>query len=223
MKCRLTSFALVALLLPACAMRSISNPGRPYGSANTSYAGELSDFAVVGSGGAATDGDGGTANVTLRPRQRLLVMQSGAAFPDDAMVTGLAQHFEVGTASGIPSDAFGEHGLRTAAARGGFDAVVAYWGVLESRPRPTAGKAASWFPIAGFFVPDESQQMRIRLRIVVLDVASGRWRSLMPTPIDDERASSLVTRHSRDMEQVEHLKEAAYVAAVEAIAALAQK
>lgn len=211
----------IVCLLSACTVRSISNPGRPWGSGNTTYAGEISDFDVVGTGTFEVAEAGGA---TLRPGQRVLVVQSGAGFPDEAMLQGLGAHFEVGTASGIPTGALGgEHGMLAAAQRGGFDAVVAYWGILESRERPTEGVAASWVPIVGMFVPDSSQQMRIRLRIVVADARTGRWRCLLPEPIDDERASSLVTRRSEDAEQVEVLKDAAYRVAVQSLVALAQR
>ncbi|HEX6813143.1 MAG TPA: hypothetical protein VF384_16085 [Planctomycetota bacterium] len=210
------------LLLPGCAVRSISNTARPWGDTNTTYAGELSDFDVVGLGGAESASK--APDLQLQPHARVMVVQSGALFPDEPMLTGLAQHFTVGAASGSPSaSAGGEQGMRLAAVRGGFDAIVAYWGVLESRPRPTAGKAAAWVPIAGFFVNDESQQMRIRLRIVVVDASTGSWRSLLPEPIDDVRASSLVTRQSKDSEQVELLKAAAYRVAVEQVAALVRR
>lgn len=211
---RLALLAMTALLA-GCAVRSISNPGRPTAGGNTTYAGELSDFDVVGTDVAVLPGSGGKP--VLRPRQRVLVVQSGAMFPDERMLSGLAAHFEVGAASGIPTPGLAAHGLRGAAARGGFDAIVAYWGILESRDRKTAGVLASWVPVAGWFVPDESQRIRIRMRIAILDVNTGSWRSLLPPPIDDEQASSLTTRESSDRGQLERLMAAAIAAAVEAI------
>jgi len=44
---------------------------------------------------------------------------------------------------------------------------------------------------------------------------SGALTSLMPAPIDDERASSSVTRDSSDQAQVQYLKRAAYKATVD--------
>jgi hypothetical protein len=210
-------FAVLALTLTisSCAVRSISNPGRPWGGGNTTYAGELSDFDVIG--GTSAEGIGPGAEVKLRPHMRVLVVQSGAAFPDERMLSGLAAQFDIGAASGIPTQALQEHGMRFAAARGGFDAIIAYWGVLESSERVTEGVAASWVPIAGMFVPDASQRMRIRLRVVIVDVHTGRWRTLLPEPIDDERASSMVTRSSSDRDQVELLMGAAIPAAIDAI------
>lgn len=211
-------FACVLLCLQACAVRSISNPGRPWDGGNTTYRGELSDFGVIGRRAASPDAP--AQDVRLRRGQRALVVQSGAAFPDERMLSGLAKHFEVGTVSGIPDPSDRGEGMIDAAARGGFDVVIAYWGILESRERPTEGKFASWVPIGGFFVPDEAQQMRIRTRIVVVDVKTGRWSCVMPQPIEDERESAFFNRLAKDREQVVSLADAAYVAAIEHIAGL---
>jgi hypothetical protein len=89
--------------------------------------------------------------------------------------------------------------------------------VLEASERDTAGKAVSWVPIAGWFVPDSSQRMRIRLRVVVLDVPTGQWTTLLPAPIDDERASTLLGREGSDRDQVELLMSAALPTLVEAL------
>ena len=51
---RVLSFALCAAL-SGCAVRSISNPVRPWGGGNATYAGELSDFDVVGAVGSMLD------------------------------------------------------------------------------------------------------------------------------------------------------------------------
>jgi hypothetical protein len=208
---RIAIFALIALLSGCGSTRSISNPARGYGAGNSTYNGELSDFDVVGVSGV----DGASADVSLRPGMRVLVLQSGAIFPDQGLLSALAAHFQVGSASGIPTHVLGEQGMRGAAARGGFDAVVAYWGILETTERANAGAAASWVPIAGMFVPDTNQLMRIRLRIVVLDVHSGRWRTILPEPIDDDRASSMLSREKSDRDQVELLMRAALPAAIE--------
>jgi hypothetical protein len=212
---RLALLALVAFACGCQATRSISNPVRPWGGGNGTYQGELSDFDVVGvAAGSALTPD---TKVVLRPHARVLLVQSGALFPGERLVSALSEHFEIGIASGMPTAGMGEHGLRDAAARGRFDAVVAYWGVLESSERDTAGKAASWVPIAGWFVPDSSQRMRIRLRIVVLDVSTGQWTTLLPKPIDDERASAIFGRESSDRDQVELLLSAAVPTVVEAL------
>jgi len=212
---RLAQLTLAALACGCEATRSISNPVRPYGGGNSTYRGELSDFDVVGVDAGTTPTLSG--KVALRPHARVLLIQSGAEFAPERLVSALSEHFEVSTASGVPTPALGERGLRHAAARGGFEFVIAYWGVLESSERDTAGKAASWVPIVGWFVPDSKQSMRIRLRVVVLDVATGQWTTLLPTPIDDERASTMMGRESSDRDQVELLMSAAVPIMVETL------
>lgn len=211
---------IAAIVLAACATRSISDPARPWAGGNPTYVGELSDFDVVGVERADTSAEQGPQ---LRRGQRVLVVQSGAAFPNERMLSGLAECFDVGAASGIPTPALGEAGMRHAAARGGFDAIVAYWGVLESSQNATAGAVASWVPVAGLFVPDASQRMRVRLRIVIVDVRTGRWRTILPTPIDDERSSSIASRERSDRAQVEQLLDAAIPAAVGAVKATLER
>jgi hypothetical protein len=181
---------------------------------NATYVGELSDFDVVGS---AVSFSPTSESFVLRPRQRVLLVQSGALYPDERLVAGLGRHFEVAGASGVPTATLGEHGLRGAAERGSFDAVIAYWGALESRESANAGAAASWLPVLGPLVPDVDQRMRLRVRVVVLEVGSGRWRSLAPAPIETSSSSSFATRESRDRAQAQALIDAAVPAVLEAI------
>ena len=204
--CWLLFLCLASLSAGACAVRSISDSGyREGGGSSPIYRGELHDLDLLGR-------DEGVAqnvvrfDVKLNRNAKLLVVQSGAMMPDDEMLSKLGAHFQVGTLSGIPRDSSSGDSYRHAAQRGGYDAILCYWGVLETAQAATAGKGLVWVPIVGFFVPDESQYMRIRLKLLVLDVGSGAWTMLMPTTADDERASSLVTRASSDQEQVQKLK-----------------
>jgi hypothetical protein len=210
----LTTFKAAAafsltLLCAGCAVRSISDAGYRAGS-NPLYRGELHDLDVIG----AAD-PGGASGVRLRRGASLLVLQSGALMPDQGLLDEIAERgFRVGFLSGIPHDADGAAAAyRAAAARGGHDAIVCCWGVLESARVDNAGKAVSWVPIAGFFVHDEEQRVRIRLKLIVVDVASGAWTMIVPQASDDARTSAFVSRESSDQEQVQALKEKAYRAA----------
>lgn len=205
-----------SLWLSACATRSISDAGFPHarGNSNALYRGELSDFDVVGR--AAPDGTPG--ELALRPKARVLVVQSGALFPDEVMMAALGKHFDVGAASGVPLfDGYGDRGMLAAAARGGFETVVAYWGMLESQQ---ASDASAWVPVAGMFFHSTTQKMRLRLRVVVADTKTGQWRSLLTAPLDDERQTSIAGSQDSDREQVDAVKRAGYGAAAEAVAAL---
>jgi hypothetical protein len=221
--------AIACLLLAGCETRSISNSGYNagysggyrYGAAGN-YAGELSEFDVLGvdSAGSVTDAEilgalDTRTRVHLARNSRVLLIQSGADFPDNSMQEALSAHYTVGPFSGrprAPKDAPASYSrsLRLAAARGGYDKILCYWGVLESQRTGKFTKGVSWVPIVGFFVPDESQSMRIRLKAVLIDTATGNWVMLQPQPITDRQISSIISRESSDQELVEKLKEEGY-------------
>lgn len=208
---------LLVALLGACATRSISNPAMPWYDGNSAYQGELSDFDVTGTGPAISDAPAGV--VRLQPRQRVLLVQSGAMFPDQALVSAFAEHFAVDCASGMPPRAeTSPRGFADAARRGGYRAVIACWGTLESSRAANAGAPATWIPVVGMFVPGEDLQMRIRLRFVVVDTETGRWLGFSPTPVVDARSASMASRRAVDAEQVEALKLASYGPAVAELA-----
>ncbi len=220
-----TLAAAACLLLFGCNTRSISNsdynPGNRYG-APGNYAGELSEFDVLGvdSAGTVTNDEIQGALDTRTPARlartsHVLLIQSGADFPDNAMQEALGARFTVGPFSGTPRaarDATASYSksLRLAAARGGYDKILCYWGVLESTRTREITKGVSWVPIVGYFVPDETQSMRIRLKAVLIDTATGNWVMLQPEPVTDKQLSSIVSRESTDQGLVERLKEQGY-------------
>jgi hypothetical protein len=65
-------------------------------------------------------------------------------------------------------------------------------------------------PIVGYFVPDETQSMRIRLKAVLIDTATGNWVMIQPEPVTDKQLSSIVSRESSDQGLVERLKAQGY-------------
>lgn len=216
LRVRIALLALTAsLLATACATRSISNPAMPWGNENTSYRGELSEFDVVGTGaGPAAE----LPPVRLARGDRVLLLQSGAAFPDEQLAEALGSALSVSTASGVPSGwtERGE-GLLGAARRGGYSAVIAYWGTLESRSEATDGAAAMWIPVVGLFVPSENLRMRIRLRFVVLDTKTGAWIQVTPQPIEDQREASFARKVRVDADLVETLRRASCAPAARAV------
>lgn len=235
------ALALTVALLAGCTTRSISNSsydaqyerqGGYYrnGATGSTYRGELSELDVVGvaADGAIAETDIRTAlaessTTRLVPASRILLIQSGAEFPDDAMLTGLGYRYQVQPFSGIPSakpvDAASySKSLRLAAARGGYDKIVCYWGTLESERVNNVTKLVSWVPIAGYILPDEKQSMRIRLRAVVVDVASGRWTYVSPASTSSNSLSSVISRRNTDQALVSELKEAGYKNLVQALA-----
>jgi len=239
MKLRHWALPLAVLLsLAGCGTRSISDSGYQGGywsgggDENRLYRGELSEFDVLGieRGRPVSEGD---IQASLGARQRpaiargasIMLIQSGAMFPDEPMVRVLEARYDVGQFSGIPEEqpqsasapppasTSYAMALRLAAARGGYDKIIAYWGVLETAREGLGTKVVSWVPIVGNFIPDESQRMRIRLKFAVMDVKTGQWDLYVPDPIEDDAISASLNRGSSDQAQVALLKEAGYKAA----------
>jgi hypothetical protein len=233
-----------ALVLGGCATRSISNAGyedgdRYYGGrANPFYRGELTEFDVLGitldkpvSNDEIARSATAYRRIAARKGEAILVMQSGAAIPDDPMVTALDRYFAVIPFSGVPVAGheitaekptpvadIGTYGqaLRLAAARSGADLIFCYWGALESATENEATKGISWLPVVGGVIPDQTQHMRIRLKVAVIDVKTGSWATFVPPPFIDSALSNADNRAVSDQIQVQKLKEQAYKAAVDA-------
>jgi hypothetical protein len=228
--------AAILLALGGCSTRSISNSGYQ-GASNPLYRGELSAYDVLG-----VDNPTGFSNADIQQamvaRQRItapkgsavLLIQSGAMLPDPDMVSAMERYYTVSSFSGVPltdSRAPREQMapgvpyaqlFRMAAAKGGFETVIVYWGMLESAAEGLGGKAISWVPIIGGVVPDETQHMRIRLMVAVIDVRTGQWESFSPEPAEDEAVSNQHGRAASDQRQVALLKAKAYKEAADAVA-----
>lgn len=227
-------FAIFAIF--GCSTRSISNSGydgggRYYRSDNAFYQGELTEFDVLGIDPATTISDeeikkslSKASQVGIKQGDSIMLIQSGAMFPDEPMQRELSKHFALMPFSGMPmverqnpstgNIAYG-NALRLAAAKGGNEIIVCYWGILETAQKNLATKAVSWVPVAGMMVPDESQMMRIRLKFAIIDVGTGSWAIFTPDPFDDNSISAKLNRESSDQGQVVLLKEKAYKEAVE--------
>ncbi|HEX4507096.1 MAG TPA: aminopeptidase [Alphaproteobacteria bacterium] len=226
------ALACVLLVLTACSVRSISDSGyrEPgYGHGNPIYRGELSEYAVLGIDPAGTysEADIQKAMIERRPLSvkkgsGILLVQSGAEMADPEMTAALEKYYTVAVFSGVPQQGKPmtpySQLFRMAAAKGGYGTVIVYWGVLESASQGLGGKAISWLPVIGGIVPDENQQMRIRLTMAVIDTSTGQWESFSPEPFADEAMSNGHGRAASDQRQVMTLKAKAYTAAAEAVA-----
>jgi hypothetical protein len=223
---------LVALLLAGCSTRSISNSGYPEDRPNPFYKGELSELDLLGIDPTAPIAEADIAGafathkrIELRKGAPILVVQSGAVIPDGPMITALDRYFTTSPFSGVPEarPAAGSGGyarlLRLVAAKGGYEVIFCYWGVLESAREGHATKLVSWVPVVGAAVPDETQRMQIRLRVAVVDVKTGSWSMFAPEPFEDAALTAGLVRRQSDQEQVALLKDKAYKAAVEAFVA----
>ena len=160
----------------------------------------------------------------LHSDSSLLLIQSGAAFPDGGMVTELSKHFQVVPFCGIPlpgrtqrkltsfrPESYSRQ-LRLAAAKGGNDTIVCYWGILESETENLATKTVSWMPVVNWMLPDAKQHMRIRLKVALIDVRTGNWSVFSPKPFEEANISPSPRRGAVDQMQVERLKSEAYAA-----------
>jgi len=247
---RLLALACILLLVGACSVRSISNSGygAGHGTDNAFYHGELTELDVLGIDPQRPVADAEIARaldshrrIEVRKGSSLLVLQSGAVMPDDAMVKALSPSFSVTPFSGVPvsiadrapihvasagastgdtikSASYAEM-LRLAAARSGAEIIVCYWGLLESGVENHVTKVISWVPIVGAAIPDQSQRMRIRLKVAVIDVRTGDWSMFSPESYSDISLSAQINRGSSDQMQVELLKEEAYKAAADQLVA----
>jgi hypothetical protein len=222
----------VAVLVTGCGTRSISNSGyyadsdRGYGQRSSPfYKGELSEFNVLGIDPKSFVSDAEIQSA-LAARQRIsvpkgssiMLIQSGAMIPDESMSKGLEKYYNVSIFTGVPEQGATDtysRALRLAAARGGNERLVVYWGLLETGRENLATKVVSWVPFVGGLVPDETQRMRIRLKVAVVDVKTGQWEIFTPEPFEDVDTSGRFTRISSDQAQVSVLKDRGYRAAVE--------
>jgi hypothetical protein len=206
------------------------------------YRGELSEFDVLGikRGQAASEEEIGQAldsarQVKLGAKSSILLIQSGAAFPDAPMVAELSKHFRVVPFSGLPARTIRTQGwhtaektepesyaksLRLAAARGGNDVILCYWGILESEKENLPTKAVSWVPGVNWLVPDETQHKRIRLKVALIDVRSGNWTVFSPAAFEDARVNRSPRRAVADQKLVESLKQKVYETGVKELVRL---
>lgn len=223
------ALAVATVVFTGCETRSISDSDyRPAGrhtvqpSVNA-YSGELNEMDVLGiqRNPNVTEADIAkalteAAAVHLRKGSSVLLVQSGTRFPDEAMASELRKFVNIVAFDGTP-DQFSRTNLslamRYAAAKGGCEMVVCYWGVLESARTSLDSKAVSWVPIVGSVLPDESQHMRIRLKIALIDVRSGNWTMFSPDAFQNEAISMRARRERSDQAQVNKLKQLAYESA----------
>jgi hypothetical protein len=220
---------------------------RSGGRGNPFYQGEITEFDVLGIDVSQPASDEEIARqldnhrkIGLRRGGAMMAIQSGALMPDNQMVAALDRYFSVVPFTGVPlvrhePQSYGSAGvspkltderitnyaraLRLAAAKSGAEVIFCYWGVLDSAVEHEATKVVSWIPLVGSVIPDETQLMRIRLKVALIDVRTGQWSMFAPEAYVDSALSASLIRAQTDQKQVAALKEKAYKAAVEAFVA----
>lgn len=155
--------------------------------------------------------------VALTKSSSILLVQSGAQYPDGSMISDLEKDFRVVPFTGVAAQTGQPYSkvLRLAAAKAGADHVVCYWGILESASEKAPTKTVSWVPVVNWVLPDEKQHMRIRVKMAIIDVLTGSWTVFSPEPIESQAWSTSPRREVVDRKQVEKLKTAAYEASAQ--------
>ncbi len=225
------SILAVAVISIGCQTRSISNSDYD---GTWGYRGELNELEVLGVDAnkqISEEDIRGALNtqtkVSLKRGDRIVLVQSGAQFPDGPVLEELKPYYSVIPLSGVPvrNERYRRHedteakqpidkSLRLAAAKSGARTLIVYWGILESGREDHDTKTISWVPVIGRIIPDEKQKMRIRLKAAVIDVSSGAWEFVIPEVYNDARTSARVNREESDQDQVTLLKAKAYKALV---------
>jgi hypothetical protein len=230
---------IILIVLSGCTTpKSVSNSGyypggnNGHGRDNPLYKGELSELDVLGiePGKEITEEDITAAasdkkeRLGLRKGESLLLIQSGAMIPEQEMTENMGKYFSVSVFTGVPAqgknaDASYSKALRLAAAKAGIDKILVYWGMLETETKDLETKNVSWIPIVGWAIPDQTQEIRIRLKIALVDVKSGQWEIFVPKVFEDTAYSASLNREQSNLQQVAQLRSKVYQAAVESIIA----
>ena len=161
----------------------------------------------------------------LQRGSKLLVVQSGAAHPDRAMIDELSRHFTVIPHTGLPADlrqgaegASVSKALRLAAAHSKAETILVYWGHLEMKRNDLPTSLVSWVPVVDFAVPDEYQKARMHVKVALIDVRTGHWATYRTEPIEQD---ALTTRYARERQpghSLERTRQRVYESAVKRLA-----
>jgi hypothetical protein len=191
---------------------------------------ELSDADVVGSAvkKAPSDEDIRKAldharAVDLKLGETVLVLQSGQSVPDGRMIEELNKHYRAVPFSGIRSDwtshwenteDYYPKSLRYAAAKAGAQKILCFWGALEVARHDLSTKTITWLPVVDIFVPDQKDNVRVHLKVALVDVRTGDWTVFRTEPLQSEVVSTGWGREHLDTPEVRQLKEKSYLVAV---------
>ena len=232
MKVKIVLLILTISIVAGCASTSISDSGYKRNNEQRSWhqnyepeAGkELNELAVIGVAPNATFDEEQILKslkeakpFELTSGSRILLLQSGAQYPDSEMVNSMSSYWDVSTLSG-DSRHYANKGslnklLRYTAATGGNGYVVVYWGVIETAEKNLQTKGISWVPLLGWSLPDEKTQIRVILKFAIIDVASGQWKMFQPSPVKDEFLSAIINRDGKAQGVEIEMKKAVYARA----------
>ena len=229
---------LTATFLIGCAHENTTDYRRAdYGSRKPlksyhSSGNELADADVLGSSAnAPTEEDirqtlDRAAKVDLKAAEPVLVLQSGEPVPDARMVAELSKHFRAIPYSGIRSDwitgdASGHpdyaRALRFAAAQAGVEKILCYWGTLEVAHHDLSTKTVTWLPVVDFFIPDQKENVRVYLKVALVDVRTGAWTVFRTEPEETQMVSTSWAREHVQSPEIRRLQQKSYTVAVNSL------
>ncbi|GJL77996.1 MAG: hypothetical protein NPINA01_09850 [Nitrospinaceae bacterium] len=220
---KILAIGLLAIFLNGCATKSISETGyaqkEGHGKESSTQT-ELNELEVIGvsdlssiSEKAISEALAASGAVNLPKGDSILLVQSGADFPDSQMVESMSEYWDINILSGSNNRyTRGDLNktLRYVAASGGNKHLVVYWGIVETAKKNLDTKSVSWVPFLGWSIPDENTQMRIRLKFAIIDVEKGSWKIFQPSPVEEEFMTSIIGRKGKEQQKVIELKKLVY-------------
>lgn len=232
---KILKIGLLVIFLNGCATQSISETGYAQNGSNgrngqvsgTQQSKELNELQVLGIRNLSgiteeniSEVLAASTSVELPKGESILLIQSGADFPDGEMIESMSQYWDVNILSGS-NDKYSEgnlnKALRYVAASGGNKHLVVYWGIVETAKKNLDSKGISWVPFIGWSIPDENTQMRIRLKFAVIDVEKGSWKMFQPSSVEEQFMSSIIGRKGKEQQKVIELKKLVYANAAKQI------
>lgn len=168
-----------------------------------------------------------SSNVELKAGDTVLVLQSGESVPDPRMVNELNKHYRAVPFSGVRSDWARKssddpedhyaRSLRYAAAQAGAQKILCFWGSLEVSKHDLSTKTITWLPVVDVIVPDQKDQVRVHLKVALVDVRSGAWTVFRTEPLQAQVISTGWGREHLEPSEVKALKQKSYVVAVDSL------
>ncbi len=232
MKKRFILIGLLFIFLGGCVTKSISETGYAQSESNgrvsnTQRSKELNELQVLGikNLSAITEENISEVLATSSPVElpkgsSILLIQSGADFPDSEMVESMSEYWDVNIVSGS-NDKYSEGNLNKAlrfiAASGGNKHLIVYWGIVETAKKTLGTRGISWVPLVGWIIPDENTQMRISLKFAIIDVEKGSWKMFQPSAVEKEFMSTFIDRKGKEQQKVIELKKLVYADAAKKV------
>ena len=168
------------------------------------------------------------SKVQLRAGEPILVVQSGEPVPDTRMIAELNKHYRAIPFSGLRGDWIKgssnsknepdyARALRLAAAQAGAEKILCFWGNLEVAQHDLSTKTITWLPVVDVIIPDEKNNVRVHLKIALVDVRTGAWTVFRTEPQETQMVSTGWAREHIRSPEVRRLQQKSYTVAVNSL------